>query len=92
MSQRGEEMKEQTVYEIVMANQAEWTEVEGTEVLRVKDSNYVAVPVNGRKNSRQFVVIDLNDRTEDVCYLLKSEVHGWLHKAYAYANNLYSAV
>lgn len=60
------------------ANQATWTEVEGVKVLRVGDSNIVAVPDSGRTNASRFTVIDLNDRSEAVCFLRKSEVYGWL--------------
>lgn len=65
----------------------EWTQVEGIDVLRVRGSKYVAVPVSGRKNARAFQVIDLEDRTGIVCQLGRNEVLGdghrigWLRKA-----------
>lgn len=59
---------------------AEWTEVEGYQVLRVGDSNYIGVPVNGRRNSKWFQVIDLNDRSDIVCQLSNKEVYTWLFR------------
>lgn len=69
-------------YAVITANTAVWQTVEGVEVLRVHDSNYVAAPVTGKKSSARFEVIDLNDRTEAVCQLTKKEVYGWLTKNY----------
>ncbi len=66
----------------IEANQAEWVDVEGVQVLRVKDSNYVAAPCSGRKNAARFNVINLDDRTDVVCQLSKTEVRGWLTKTY----------
>ncbi len=60
---------------------AEWVEVEGIQVLRVADSNYVGVPVTGRRNSKRFDIIDLNDRSDIVCQVKKEEVYTWLFKA-----------
>ncbi len=59
---------------------AEWTEVEGIQVLRVADSNYVGMPVTGRRNSKWFQVIDLNDRTDIVCQMTNREIYTWLYK------------
>ena len=63
----------------VYANQAEWVKFEGVLVLRVKDSNFVAVPTNGKKNSAKFDIINVETR-ELGCQLKKSEVYGWLCK------------
>jgi hypothetical protein len=61
-----------------------WTEIEGCKVLRFKDSPFVAIPDNGRENSREFTVIDLRDMEaeEPVCFLNKNEVQNWLIRAY----------
>lgn len=64
----------------VLDNQARWTEFEGIEVLRVKSSNYIAVPCTERRNSAIFLVIDIEDRSDIVCQLTKKEVCGWLCK------------
>jgi hypothetical protein len=61
--------------------QPEWSAVEGVEVLRIDGSNFVAVPCTGRRNAREFDVINLRDRSEVVCTLRKNEVHGWLLRA-----------
>ena len=60
-------------------NQAVWVDFEGVLVLRVKDSNFVAVPKNGKKNSAKFDIINIQTR-ELGCQLKKSEVYGWLCK------------
>lgn len=57
---------------------AEWTEVEGCQVLRVEGSNYIGVPVTGRRSSKWFEIIDLNDRTGIVCQLKSNEIYTWL--------------
>jgi hypothetical protein len=59
---------------------AEWTKVEGIKVLRVADSNYVGVPVTGRRNSKWFTVIDLNDRSDIICRVTNREIHTWLFR------------
>jgi hypothetical protein len=59
---------------------AEWTEVEGIKVLRVADSNYVGVPVTGRRNSKWFEIIDLNDRSDIICQVTNREIHTWLFR------------
>ena len=78
-------------YELVKANQAEWVTVEGVDALRVHDSDYIAIPVTGKKNAAHFAVIDLSDRSDIVCQLKKSEVFGWLCKQYLASNNLQPA-
>jgi hypothetical protein len=64
----------------VEANQATWQTVEGHEVLRINDSNFVAVPVTGKRNSRKFAIVDLNDRSDYVTSLNKDEVQAWLFR------------
>lgn len=59
---------------------AEWTEVEGIQVLRVEGSKFVGVPITGRKNSRKFDIINLDDRSNIVCQLNSNEVRGWLFR------------
>jgi len=46
------------------------------------DSKFVAVPVSGRRNSRYFEVINLEDRSDVVAQLKKTEVYKWLHNTY----------
>ena len=60
----------------------EWTEVDGVKVKRIENSNYVAVPSSGRKNSKEFFIVDLNQRYEAVCFLKKDEVNQWLINKY----------
>ena len=60
-------------------NQAVWVDFEGVLVLRVKDSIFVAVPTNGKKNSAKFDIINIQTR-ELGCQLKNSEVYGWLCK------------
>ncbi len=59
---------------------AEWTEVEGVRVLRVKGSNFVGVPVSGRKDARWFEIIDLNDRMDIICHVSSKEIYLWLFR------------
>lgn len=59
---------------------AKWTEVEGVQVLRVEGSNFVGVPVNGRKDARKFDIIDLDDRSDIVCQVNGNEVYTWLFR------------
>lgn len=51
--------------------------VDGVEVLRVKDSRYVATKARGG-----YAVIDLTDRSDVVTYLKSNEVHHWLLHRY----------
>ena len=68
------------LYNKMVALQPEWVNIEGVEVLQSPGSSFVAVPCSGRKNSRRFDIIDLNDRTDIVCQLTSKEVYGWLAK------------
>lgn len=68
-------------------NTPEWATFEGEPVMQVPGSNYVAVPVNGRKNSAKFDIIGIDPR-EYVTQLSKNEVGPWLtHKAIAAEND-----
>lgn len=67
-------------YQAVCAAQPAWVEVEGVQCLQSPGGRMVAVPVSGRKNSRYFDVINLDDRSDIVCQLKSSEVNGWLVK------------
>lgn len=60
----------------------EWTLFDGINVFRIKDSRFVAVPNSGRKNSRDWCIINLDDRSDVYAYLKKSEVEKWLISAY----------
>lgn len=59
---------------------AEWTKVEGVQVLQVEGSDFVGVPVSGRKDARRFSIINLNDRTDIVCQVSGKEVYAWLFR------------
>lgn len=73
-----QESKDKEIYDRVIANQPTWSKFEGVDVLRVRDSNFVAVPNNGRKKSKTWSVIDLNDRRDIVTQLPSKDVDGWL--------------
>lgn len=73
-------------HDFVMANQPDWTTVTApdgnrVEVLRVKESRYVAVPVGGRRNAAKFDIIDLKAR-EHLTQLKNREVTTWLVRGY----------
>jgi len=53
----------------------EWTEVEGTKVLRIGTQDFVAAP-----NRSKFDIINLSTR-EFICQVTKSEVCNWLMRA-----------
>jgi len=72
------EVKGNDRYNKVMAHQPTWSSVEGIKVLRVANSHYVAVPANGRENSKNWHVIDLDKRGDVVTQLSSREVHSWL--------------
>lgn len=60
---------------------ADWEEFEGVLVLRVKGSKFVAVPSSGRKDSKLFDVVDINDRSDFYCVdMTKKEIRSWLAK------------
>ena len=59
---------------------AEWTQVDGVDVLRIEDSKFVAVPTTGRKTARKFDIIDI-EANEYMCQMSKSEVYKWLQNA-----------
>lgn len=63
----------------IQANQPKWDTLEGQLILRVPGSNFAAIPANGKKNSAKFVVFDVNTR-EEITFLTKKEVFGWLAK------------
>lgn len=64
---------------VTIRTQPEWTEVAGMDALRVPGSKYAAIPATGRRNARNFIVFDTTSR-EEVCFLTKAEVRGWLVK------------
>lgn len=61
-------------------NQPTIQNVDGENVLRVKDSNIVAVPqyINNM-NSKNWIIVNIITK-EKVAYLTKREVRGWLTK------------
>jgi len=56
-----------------------WQTFENVSVLRVGDSDMIAVPATGKKSAAKFMVISASTR-EVVCYLTKKEVHSWLFR------------
>jgi hypothetical protein len=60
------------------ATQPTWQKFEGVDVLRIEQSRYIAAPATGRKNAANFVIINLDDRSDYVCQLKKGEVVPWL--------------
>jgi len=71
----------------VIAAQPQWVKVEDVDVMRSPGSSFVAIPVSGRKNSRLWDIINLNDLSDIVCQLTSKEVCGWLtRKAISEAN------
>ena len=63
---------------IIKENQPKWTTIEGVAVLMVPSSSFVAVPCSGKKNSKSFQIIDLNDRSDILTVVNSKEVIGWL--------------
>lgn len=72
------------IKEIILPPQPEWVEIEGVMALRIEDSKYIALPASGRKNSANFVIVDLTDRADYICQLTKKEVHAYLISAFKY--------
>lgn len=70
-------MFEKTVKDVPLAD---WTTVDGVEVLRSGSSRYVAAPRNGKRTAASFDVIDIK-AGELVVQLKKDEVYGWLWRA-----------
>jgi len=74
-------------HDFVVANQPTWQTVNapdgGTrvEVLRVKDSKYVAVPESGRRNARRFAIVEVK-HGDYVTQVNNREVVGWLVRAF----------
>jgi hypothetical protein len=68
-------------HDAMVAAEPQWVTVEGVNVLQSPGSHFLAVPVSGKKTSRHWHVIDLNDRTDIYCQLTRKEVYGWLAKA-----------
>lgn len=56
-----------------------WQTFEGVSVLRVGNSDLIAIPATGKKSSAKFVVASAETR-EVQCYLTKKEVHSWLFR------------
>jgi hypothetical protein len=60
-------------------HQPQWVKVKGVDVLRSKNSRYVAAPASGRRNASVFSIIDI-EKGEEITQLRKGEVNGWLAK------------
>lgn len=58
-------------------NKPEWTKLEGHDILKVKGSNFAALPATGKKNAANFVIFNVKTR-EEIAYLKKKEVNAWL--------------
>jgi len=72
-----EDLDRQFYRDEMIRNSPEWTTFDGGDVLQVPGSNYVAVPINGRKNSSRFDIMSIEPR-EYVTQVRKNEVHQWL--------------
>jgi hypothetical protein len=60
-------------------NAPQWVSFEGAKVFRCPGSGFVAVPATGRKNSRQWVILDLSDRSDwHVIGLSRKDAQQWL--------------
>lgn len=66
-------------YQKILRNQPKWEKLEGQWILRVPGRPVAALPVTGRKNSRNFIVFDIKKRDE-ITQLRKDEVVSWLVK------------
>lgn len=55
-----------------------WQDFEGVQVLRVKDSPFVAVPHSGNRMSSKFDIVDTSKRDDIVAQLKGTEVRQWL--------------
>jgi hypothetical protein len=60
----------------------DWTRFEGANCIRSGNEPFIALPTNGRKNARNFVVLDIRDRKDFVVQLRKNEVSEWLFSAW----------
>jgi len=63
----------------IEAAEPQWEPFEGVEILRSPGRPVAAIPASDRRDSRQFVVFDLETR-EEIAYLRKREVVPWLVK------------
>lgn len=54
-----------------------WEDVSGVQVLRADGNQYLGVPCSGRKDSRRFDIIDIDD-SEYLCQLSREETYLWL--------------
>jgi len=54
----------------------EWTKIEGQDVLQIKGSEFFAIPADGKKSAKKFVIS--NKAREEVAHLDKKEVRQWL--------------
>jgi hypothetical protein len=72
----------------IEANQTAWTKLEGVDVLAVPDAKslLVAVPASGKKSSKMFHVMPRHAPRFVVATLDKTEVNGWMVKAFVDGN------
>ena len=67
---------------LIPCYRVDWTTVRGFDadvnVLAIPGLSVVAVPTTGRRNARQYDMIDMDGR-ELLCQLHRSEVNGWLY-------------
>lgn len=61
----------------ILSNQPKWEEMEGHWILRVPGESIAALPSTGKKTAANFVVFNVRTR-EELAFLKKSEVMGWL--------------
>ena len=72
----------------IEANQTEWIKVDGEDVLAVPNpkSLLMAIPATGKKSSKMFLVTTRQPPRSVLAHLDKSEVYGWLVKAFVDGN------
>jgi len=72
----------------IEANQTEWIKVDGEDVLAVPNpkSLLMAIPATGKKSSKMFLVTTRQPPRSVLVQLDKTEVNGWLVKAFVDGN------
>lgn len=61
----------------ILDSQPRWEKLDGNWILHVPGRPVAALPTTGKQNARNFVIFDIQKRTE-IAFLRKDEVHSWL--------------
>lgn len=64
-------------FQSILANQPEWERLEGQWILQVPGRSVAALPTTGKQNAANFVVFNIDSR-EEIAFLKRGEVFGWL--------------